>query len=170
MSNGTAVCLDRVTKRYAGHTAVRDLSLAVPRGSIYGLLGPNGAGKTTTIRMLMNVTIPDEGSIEILGEPARRELSHRVGYLPEERGLYKKMRVLDVLVFLAETKGGPTPGGTRVRGLLSWDSATGNRRKWMTFPRACSRRCSLCLRSYIVPNSSCSMSLFRGLIPSTARF
>ena len=105
MTQPNAVQMDRVTKRYAGHTAVRELSLSVPRGSIFGLLGPNGAGKTTTIRMLMNVTVPDEGSIHVLGEPARRELSHRIGYLPEERGLYKKMRVLDVLVFLAEAKG-----------------------------------------------------------------
>lgn len=101
----TAVRIERVTKRYAGHTAVRELSLSVPRGSIFGLLGPNGAGKTTTIRMLMNITVPDEGTIHVLGEPASRDQSHRVGYLPEERGLYKKMRVLDVLVFLAEAKG-----------------------------------------------------------------
>jgi ABC-2 type transport system ATP-binding protein len=105
MSDTTVVQLQRVTKRYAGHTAVRELSLVVPRGSIYGLLGPNGAGKTTTIRMMMNVTVPDEGSIQILGAAAGRELSHRVGYLPEERGLYKKMKVLDVLMFLAEAKG-----------------------------------------------------------------
>src|SRR6185295_5999288 len=104
MNQSFAVHIDRVTKRFAGHTAVRELSLSVPRGSIYGLLGPNGAGKTTPIRTLMNVTVPDEGSIQVLGEPACREMSHRIGYLPEERGLYKKMRVLDVLVFLAEAK------------------------------------------------------------------
>lgn len=105
MQSDLAVELEGVTKRYAGHTAIRSLSLSVPRGSIFGLLGPNGAGKTTTIRMLMNVAVPDEGWVRVLGQPAGRELSGRVGYLPEERGLYKKMRVLDVLVFLAESKG-----------------------------------------------------------------
>jgi ABC-2 type transport system ATP-binding protein len=85
---------------------VSDLSLAVPRGSIYGLLGPNGAGKTTTIRMILNIIAPDEGSVALFGSPSTgRDLSGRIGYLPEERGLYRKMRVGDLLVFLAETKG-----------------------------------------------------------------
>ncbi|MGE0553684.1 MAG: ABC transporter ATP-binding protein [Gemmatimonadales bacterium] len=100
------ITVDRVTKRFAGHTAVSDLSLAVPRGGIFGLLGPNGAGKSTSIRMMMNIIMPDEGRISVLGEPsASRDLSHRIGYLPEERGLYPKMRVLDQLSFLGEAKG-----------------------------------------------------------------
>jgi ABC-2 type transport system ATP-binding protein len=95
-----------VTKRFAGHTAVRDLSLEVPRGGIFGLLGPNGAGKSTTIRMIMNIFMPDEGSVTVLGTTAgSRSLSARIGYLPEERGLYPKMRVIDQIVFLAEAKG-----------------------------------------------------------------
>ncbi len=98
--------LEAVTKRYAGHTAVRGLSLTVPAGAVYGLLGPNGAGKTTTIRMIMNIIAPDEGRVRIFGaESTGRDLSHRIGYLPEERGLYRKMKVVDLLVFLAETKG-----------------------------------------------------------------
>jgi ABC-2 type transport system ATP-binding protein len=98
--------VDRVTKRFAGHTAVDALSLSVPSGLIYGLLGPNGAGKTTTIRMIMDIYAPDEGSVRLFDEVGSgREHSARIGYLPEERGLYPKMRVLDVLVFLAETKG-----------------------------------------------------------------
>jgi len=100
------VVVDRVTKRFAGHTAVDALSLVVPSGLIYGLLGPNGAGKTTTIRMIMDIYEPDEGSVRVLGtDTGGREHSARIGYLPEERGLYPKMRVLDVLVFLAEAKG-----------------------------------------------------------------
>src|SRR6266576_3504379 len=100
------VVVDHVTKRFAGHTAVDSLSLTVPSGIIYGLLGPNGAGKTTTIRMLMDIYEPDEGSVRVLGTSAGgRAHSERIGYLPEERGLYPKMRVLDVLVFLAEAKG-----------------------------------------------------------------
>ncbi|MFZ5624325.1 MAG: ABC transporter ATP-binding protein [Gemmatimonadota bacterium] len=98
--------VERVTKRYAGHTAVKSLSLEVPAGGIFGLLGPNGAGKTTTIRMLMNIITPDEGTITLFdGAGTGRELSARVGYLPEERGLYKKMKVLDHLIFLGEAKG-----------------------------------------------------------------
>jgi ABC-2 type transport system ATP-binding protein len=98
--------LDRVSKHFAGHTAVDELSLSVPRGVIYGLLGPNGAGKTTTIRMIMDILEPDGGAVRVFGEPGGgRAHSERIGYLPEERGLYRKMRVLDVLVFLGEMKG-----------------------------------------------------------------
>jgi len=100
------VIVDRVTKRFAGHTAVDSLSLSVSSGIIYGLLGPNGAGKTTTLRMIMDIYEPDEGSVRLFNDLAGgRTHSARIGYLPEERGLYPKMRVLDVLVFLAETKG-----------------------------------------------------------------
>ena len=106
MTEPLVVDVQGVTKRYAGHTAVRDLSLQVPRGTIYGLLGPNGAGKTTTIRMIMDIIIPDEGSVALFGEAGGgRDSSEKIGYLPEERGLYKKMKVADLLVFLAETKG-----------------------------------------------------------------
>src|SRR3989441_255278 len=98
--------LDRVSKRFAGHPAVDELSLSVPPGVIYGLLGPNGAGKTTTIRMIMDILEPDGGAVRVFGEPGGgRAHSERIGYLPEERGLYRKMRVLDVLVFLAAMKG-----------------------------------------------------------------
>jgi ABC-2 type transport system ATP-binding protein len=114
-----AVEIRNVVKRYAGHTAVRDLSLTVPAGAVYGLLGPNGAGKTTTIRMLLNIIAPDEGSITIFGRPnADSGAIDRVGYLPEERGLYKKMRVRDVLKFLAELKG--IPGKEANRRIDHW--------------------------------------------------
>ncbi len=101
-----AVEIQNAWKRYAGHVAVRDLSLMVPRGSVYGLLGPNGAGKTTTIRMLLNIIAPDDGTIRIFGEPhSKAGITDRVGYLPEERGLYRKMQVRRVLRFLAQLKG-----------------------------------------------------------------
>ena len=101
-----AVDIRNVVKRYEEHVAVRDLSLQVPRGSVYGLLGPNGAGKTTTIRMVLDIIAPDSGTISIFGEPHKTAgILDRVGYLPEERGLYKKMQVRRVLVFLAELKG-----------------------------------------------------------------
>jgi len=95
-----------ISKRFAGHVAVTGLSLSVPRGSVYGLLGPNGAGKTTSIRMIMNITMPDEGTIRLFGdEKGGRHHSARIGYLPEERGLYPRMKVRDVLTFLAVSKG-----------------------------------------------------------------
>jgi ABC-2 type transport system ATP-binding protein len=101
-----AIDIENVTKRYAEHTAVRDLTLRVPTGSVYGLLGPNGAGKTTTIRMILNIIAPDTGTIRIFGRPAKDpKITERIGYLPEERGLYRKMQVRRVLKFLAELKG-----------------------------------------------------------------
>jgi ABC-2 type transport system ATP-binding protein len=106
MTDTNVVAIDRIAKRFSGHVAVEELSLRVPKGAVYGLLGPNGAGKTTTIRMIMNITIPDEGTIELFGDRlGGRHHSARIGYLPEERGLYRKMRVRDMLVFLAEAKG-----------------------------------------------------------------
>ncbi len=96
--------VDRVTKAFGKFKAVDDLSLTVPSGTIFGLLGPNGAGKTTTIRMIMDITAPDSGSIRVLGAPASRSSLARVGYLPEERGLYRRMRVIDHLLFLAAIK------------------------------------------------------------------
>ena len=94
--------IENVTKRYVGHVAVDNLTLHVPKGSVYGLLGPNGAGKTTTIRMILNILAPDEGTIRILGVPFNdQRITDRIGYLPEERGLYRKMQVRRVLRFLA---------------------------------------------------------------------
>ena len=101
-----AVDINGVVKRYAGHVAVRDLSLQVPRGAVYGLLGPNGAGKTTTIRMVLNIIAPDQGTIEVLGQRhSQSGVLDRIGYLPEERGLYKKMQVRRLLRFLGALKG-----------------------------------------------------------------
>src|ERR1035437_1420744 len=95
-----------ITKRYADFSAVLNLSLAVPKGAVYGLLGPNGAGKTTSIRMILNIIAPDEGTITVFGRPNTDQASlDRIGYLPEERGLYKKMQVRRVLRFLAQLKG-----------------------------------------------------------------
>lgn len=100
--------VDRVTKRFSGHTAVDGLSLDVPPGVLYGLLGPNGAGKSTTIRMIMGIYDPDSGSVSLFGDRVGvggKDVSARVGYLPEERGLYPKMKVIDVILFLAEMRG-----------------------------------------------------------------
>jgi ABC-2 type transport system ATP-binding protein len=101
----SAIRLSGVTKAFAGHIAVQDLELDVPAGSIFGLLGPNGAGKTTTLRMVMNVLAPDQGTVEILGRPADIAARDRIGYMPEERGLYPRMVVEEQLVYFAQLKG-----------------------------------------------------------------
>jgi ABC-2 type transport system ATP-binding protein len=113
-----AVVLERVTKRYDALTAVADLSLRIRQGALFGLLGPNGAGKTTTLRMLMRILIPDEGSIQVLGEPLSAETQDRIGYLPEERGLYPRMQVRKLLVFLGALKG--LPEGEANRRARDW--------------------------------------------------
>jgi ABC-2 type transport system ATP-binding protein len=100
-----AVIFEGVTKRFDTLTAVSDLSLRIREGAVFGLLGPNGAGKTTSLRMIMQVLIPDEGSIMVLGEPVSDRSQDRIGYLPEERGLYAKMKVRDHLRFLGALKG-----------------------------------------------------------------
>ncbi len=97
--------LNNVTKRFDEFTAVENLSFTVKQGTIFGFLGPNGAGKTTAIRMIVNITAPDEGEIKVLGEQVSLATQQRIGYLPEERGLYKKMKVIDQLVFFANLKG-----------------------------------------------------------------
>ena len=100
-----AIVLDEVTKRFGGIAAVDKLSLAVPSGSIYGFIGPNGSGKTTTLRMIMHILLPDEGTIEVLGSRDTGAARDQVSYLPEERGLYKKMTVRRLLRYYGRLKG-----------------------------------------------------------------
>ncbi|EDY80951.1 ABC transporter, ATP-binding protein [Verrucomicrobiia bacterium DG1235] len=102
-----AIQLRDVTKSYGAHKAVDTLSLTVPSGAIYGFIGPNGSGKTSTIRMILNILEPDSGSIEVLGQTKARTANDRIGYLPEERGLYKKMKVASLLEYYATIKGMP---------------------------------------------------------------
>ncbi|HKW73946.1 MAG TPA: ATP-binding cassette domain-containing protein [Terriglobales bacterium] len=97
--------LSKVGKSYDQFVAVDDLSFNLEQGAVFGLLGPNGAGKTSTIRMMIGITAPDTGQINVFGRPFDRKSLQRIGYLPEERGLYKKMKVLDQLVFLGELHG-----------------------------------------------------------------
>jgi len=103
--NNTTLKVENVTKRFGDFTAVEDLSFDVKAGRVFGFLGPNGAGKTTTIRMIVGITIPDEGKVELFGEKVSSELQNRIGYLPEERGLYKKMKIADQLHYFAALKG-----------------------------------------------------------------
>ena len=105
--NGCAICVRNVTKRYGNFTAVDALSFDVEPGEIFAMLGPNGAGKTTMIRMVLDILKPDTGSIEVLGGPISDATKDRIGYLPEERGLYRDVPVIDVLTYLAQLKGVP---------------------------------------------------------------
>ncbi|MEO6213160.1 MAG: ATP-binding cassette domain-containing protein, partial [Vicinamibacterales bacterium] len=102
-----AIVLEDVTKRFGRVAAVEHLSLAVPAGSIYGFIGPNGSGKTTTLRMIMHILLPDEGTIEVLGSRDTAAARDQVSYLPEERGLYKKMTVRRLLRYYGRLKGRP---------------------------------------------------------------
>jgi ABC-2 type transport system ATP-binding protein len=104
MATDITVQLDRVSKSFGEFRAVSDLSLTVRAGRVFGLLGPNGAGKTTTIRMIVNITGPDTGKITLFGGTINAELQNRIGYLPEERGLYRRMKIADQLRFFAELK------------------------------------------------------------------
>ncbi len=100
-----AIRLDGVEKRFGKKVAVRDLDLVIPTGTIYGLIGPNGAGKTTSIRMILDIIGPDKGTVEVFGSADIESMRSRVGYLPEERGLYPKMSVVEHLAFFGELKG-----------------------------------------------------------------
>jgi ABC-2 type transport system ATP-binding protein len=114
-----AIDIRHVTKTFGRKVAVRDLSLTIEQGSLHGFIGPNGAGKTTSIRMIMSIIFPDSGEIEVLGRASAVESKDRIGYLPEERGLYKKMRVGPFLKYMARLKGMPGSGLERtVRGWL----------------------------------------------------
>jgi len=114
----TTLRVENVTKRYGDFTAVDDLSFSVRPGRVFGFLGPNGAGKTTTIRMIVGITAPDEGTVELFGQRISNEMQNRIGYLPEERGLYKKMKVQDQLRYFAALKG--VPQGEADKRIDSW--------------------------------------------------
>jgi ABC-2 type transport system ATP-binding protein len=111
-----ALRLTRIRKTFGSATAVDDLDLVIPRGALYGLIGPNGAGKTTTIRMIMSILFPDSGELSVLGWPSALDAKDRIGYLPEERGVYRKMKVGAFLTYMARLKGlGGTDLPSRVR-------------------------------------------------------
>ncbi|MEA2204090.1 MAG: type transport system ATP-binding protein [Blastocatellia bacterium] len=103
-NNSPTLEIQNISKRFGDFTAVKDLSLTVRAGRIFGLIGPNGAGKTTTIRMIVNITMPDTGTIKLFGQTIDPALQDRIGYLPEERGLYKKMKIGEQLKFFAALK------------------------------------------------------------------
>ncbi|MCK4414157.1 MAG: ATP-binding cassette domain-containing protein [Candidatus Eisenbacteria sp.] len=130
-AQGTALYLENITKTFGTHVAVDDVSVRVPTGSVYGFIGPNGAGKTTTLRMVIDIIRPDHGAIEVLGTRNLPEIRSRIGYLPEERGMYKKMRTLEFVSYIGSLKG-MSPRAARERGsalmerygLGRWQTAT----------------------------------------------
>ena len=113
-----AIVLKHLKKTFGETVAVRDLDLVVPEGALYGVIGPNGAGKTTMIRMILSILFPDQGELTVLGRPSALDAKDRIGYLPEERGLYKKMRVSEFLVYMARLKGVDGGVDRQVRGWL----------------------------------------------------
>lgn len=118
MDNDIIVKAENITKSFTGHTALDDVTVEIPRGKVYGLLGPNGAGKTTLIRIINHITAPDSGTVTFNGHPLTAKDVYNIGYLPEERGLYKKMKVGDQALFFAKLKG------------LSHGEATARLREW----------------------------------------
>ncbi|MGH6992571.1 MAG: ABC transporter ATP-binding protein, partial [Caulobacteraceae bacterium] len=111
--DGAALAFDQVVKRFGTFTALDDLSFEVPRGLVFGYLGGNGAGKTTSIRMALDILRPTGGRIEVLGRPPGRSLAPMIGFLPEERGLYRKMKVEDVLAYFGRLRGMAAPEAKR---------------------------------------------------------
>lgn len=136
----SAVVLENVTKTFGAHTAVDDLSLVVPKGCVYGFIGPNGSGKTTTLRMIMNIFYPDRGTVRVFGEPVHGACTDRIGYLPEERGLYKKMKVRDVLRFYGRLKAGHNVNGAVNEWLERMDLARWADKKVETLSKGMSQK------------------------------
>ena len=136
--------LDHVSKSFGEFAAVSDLSLQVRPGRVFGLIGPNGAGKTTTIRMIVNITAPDSGRVELFGQTMSTALQDRIGYLPEERGLYKRMKIGEQLRFFAELK--DLRGAEADKRIDAWlrssTFSVGKRSARKSCRRACSRKFS----------------------------
>lgn len=135
-----AVEITNVTKTFGNVTAVDNLSLVVPKGTVYGFIGPNGSGKTTTLRMIMSIFYPDSGSIRIFGEEGLGACTDRIGYLPEERGLYKSMKVRDILRFYGRIKSGRKVDGEVDRWLERLDLADWGSKKVETLSKGMSQK------------------------------
>ena len=134
-----------VVKRYDKYAAVNHVSFDVPKGSVFGLLGPNGAGKTSLIRMITTITGPDEGVIYLDGEKINDRTPEKIGYMPEERGLYKKMKVGEHLLYLAQLKGLSAEAAKKEidHWFTKFDIKDWSLKKWMNCPKGCSKSCNL---------------------------
>src|SRR4051812_12445152 len=153
-----ALRLSGVRKRFGQTMAVQDLDLSVPAGALYGVIGPNGAGKTTTIRMIMSILFPDTGELSVLGSASALDAKDRIGYLPEERGVYRKMPVGAFLTYIARLKGvsdAEIPGRIR-RGLERVDLAGSEKKRCEELSKGTLQKCRFSRRSSTRP--ICSFS------------
>src|ERR1035437_3986274 len=163
-----AVELDRVTKTFGEVTAVDDLSLSVPEGSVFGFIGPNGSGKTTTIRMIVNIFYPDRGHVRVLGREMYPARNHLIGYLPEERGLYRKMQVRALLEFIGELRGGRKVDGEVAAWLMRLDLAHCATRRVDTLSKGMTQRVQFIAAVLPEPKLLILDEPFTGLDPVSA--
>jgi ABC-2 type transport system ATP-binding protein len=163
------VLLDRVTKTFGkGVKAVNDLSLAVPQGSVYGFIGPNGSGKTTTLRMIMNILYPDSGEIRVFGDRLRGACIDRIGYMPEERGLYRRMKVRELLRFYGELKSGQKVNQAVDEWLERFDLSDWGNKKLETLSKGMSQKVQFIATVVTRPDVVILDEPFSGLDPVNA--
>ncbi|MFC2097837.1 ABC transporter ATP-binding protein [Bacteroidota bacterium] len=160
--------LENITKTFGKHVAVDKLSLEVPKGSIYGFIGPNGSGKTTTIRMIMNILYPDSGDIQLFGKKFLGSRLDGVGYLPEERGLYKKMKVKELIKFYAELKGVVNTGAEADYWLEKFDLTAWANKKVQTLSKGMSQKVQFIITVINRPKLIILDEPFSGLDPVNA--
>jgi ABC-2 type transport system ATP-binding protein len=160
--------IQNVTKTFGKHTAVDNLSLTVPQGSVYGFIGPNGSGKTTTLRMIMNILYPDSGLIQVFGERLRKTCTDRIGYMPEERGLYRKMKVRELLRFYGELKSGRNVNGEVDLWLRKLDLTDWGNKKLETLSKGMSQKVQFIATVVSQPELIILDEPFTGLDPVNA--
>jgi ABC-2 type transport system ATP-binding protein len=160
--------ISQVTKTFGKHCAVDALSLAVPKGSVYGFIGPNGSGKTTTIRMILNIIYPDNGAIQVFGEQLHKSCTDRIGYMPEERGLYKKMKIRDLLRFLCDLKNGKNVNEEVDRWLKKLDLSVWADKKVETLSKGMSQKVQFIATVVAKPELIILDEPFSGLDPVNA--
>ena len=160
--------LEKITKTYGTHKAVDDLTLMVPKGSIYGFIGPNGSGKTTTIRMIMNILYPDNGNIKLFGKELIGSRMEQIGYLPEERGLYTKMKVKDLIKFHGELKGVKNLDATADEWLAKFDLTKWADKKVEALSKGMSQKVQFIITVIDLPDIIILDEPFSGLDPVNA--
>ncbi len=160
--------LNQITKTFGKNNAVDHLDLQVPKGSIYGFIGPNGSGKTTTIRMIMNIYYPDNGTIKLFNDGQSVNLQDRIGYLPEERGLYKKMKVKELVSFYGELKQVPNPGKEADYWLEKFDLTKSANKKVETLSKGMSQKLQFIITIINRPELIILDEPFSGLDPVNA--
>lgn len=160
--------LENITKSYGNFVAVDNLSLQVPKGSIYGFIGPNGSGKTTTIRMIMNILYPDTGIIRIFGKEHLGAFTDTIGYLPEERGLYRKMKTKELVTFYGELKRVQKPAKVAEEWLEKFDLATWAGKKVETLSKGMSQKLQFIITVINRPEIIILDEPFSGLDPVNA--